>query len=142
MLLKVCHFTYRLKFHRRGMCNGHGFNLLWKVLKFLNDEKHISLWLWILTEGKYTVEFSISNVDFLLHQTLTQHITFQIDLENNYMKNYIIFEEQLTLTNDFRASCNSLTHYSTFPSLSIHSSKHKIWCFAKWTSIKKKLNEN
>lgn len=47
-------------------------------------------------------------MDDLFHQTLIEHITFQIGFENNYIKYYVIFEEQFTLINDFRASYNSL----------------------------------
>lgn len=42
------------------------------------------------------MEFIISNVDCLF-----EHRTFKIGLQNMYMNNYIKFEEQLTLVNDF-----------------------------------------
>lgn len=76
--------------------------------EFLNGEKYLYHRFCHLTNGWYTIEIIISNLDSLFHQTLTEHITFQISLQNNYTKNYVIFEGQLTLINDFRASCNSL----------------------------------
>lgn len=44
---------------------------------------------------KYSVEFIISNVDWLFHQTLAEEIIFQIILENNFMKNMLYLKKNL-----------------------------------------------